>query len=144
MQYFPDLRREANAPQGLVFAQGEEWRTARHTLSPTFSAAKMKAVSRLVSIRCENVSTHEWLLCVDGPSHHGQCRHPGEGDGQVCRLREECRCFCVSNIATEANNESVPSGLCTVYCLQTLWPIYSGDHNGHSIWTHCGFTTWGK
>ena len=30
---------------GLLFARDEEWRTARRTLTPTFSAFKMKAVS---------------------------------------------------------------------------------------------------
>ena len=45
MQYFPDLVREASAHPGLLNARGEEWRTARNTLSPSFSTAKIKAVS---------------------------------------------------------------------------------------------------
>ncbi len=39
------LTKKGSAPRGLLSARGEEWKTARHTLSPSFSAAKMKAVS---------------------------------------------------------------------------------------------------
>ncbi len=49
VQYTPVIIRAASAPQDLLDARGEEWKTARHTLSPSFSAAKMKAVS--LSIR---------------------------------------------------------------------------------------------
>ncbi|XP_064405389.1 cytochrome P450 3A24-like [Halichondria panicea] len=46
---FPDrpllaLTKKGSAPRGLLSARGEEWKTARHTLSPSFSAAKMKAM----------------------------------------------------------------------------------------------------
>ena len=34
-----------NTPCGLAQAKGETWKKARQILSPTFSAAKMKAVS---------------------------------------------------------------------------------------------------
>ena len=34
-----------NTPRGLAQAKGETWKKARQILSPTFSAAKMKAVS---------------------------------------------------------------------------------------------------
>ncbi len=50
VQFVPDISREASAPVGLVGSQGEEWKTARHTLSPSFSAAKMKAVSLSLTI----------------------------------------------------------------------------------------------
>lgn len=33
-------------PRGLIFQEGETWKTSRHVLSPTFSASKMKMVSR--------------------------------------------------------------------------------------------------
>ena len=46
LQHFPDLlHRKRNAPRGLLQAEGEVWRRARQSLSPTFSAAKMKMVS---------------------------------------------------------------------------------------------------
>ena len=32
-------------PRGLIFQEGETWKTSRHVLSPTFSASKMKMVS---------------------------------------------------------------------------------------------------
>lgn len=41
----PDFMDEPGAPRGLVFASGEYWKKLRVTLSPTFSAAKMKMVS---------------------------------------------------------------------------------------------------
>ena len=31
-------------PQGLLFAQGETWRNARHHITPTFSSNKIKLV----------------------------------------------------------------------------------------------------
>ena len=37
------MRRKYNPP-GLVIDKGETWKSVRHTLSPTFSAFKMKAV----------------------------------------------------------------------------------------------------
>lgn len=45
VQYFPDLSRPKEAPPDLLGSIGEEWSTARHTLSPSFSASKMRAVS---------------------------------------------------------------------------------------------------
>ncbi len=45
LQRFPDLiRRKPNAPNGLLQECGEAWKASRRTLSPTFSAAKMKMV----------------------------------------------------------------------------------------------------
>ena len=41
----PDLlRKKSGTPRGLINARGEYWKKLRVTLSPTFSAAKMKMV----------------------------------------------------------------------------------------------------
>ena len=65
VQNLPELVREASAHPGLLTAKGEEWRTARNTLSPSFSTAKIKAVSthhgRVVSL--VKVTISMLLLC---------------------------------------------------------------------------------
>ena len=35
-QFIPDLSRDVSAPQCLLATKGEEWKTARNTLSATF------------------------------------------------------------------------------------------------------------
>ncbi|XP_064405639.1 cytochrome P450 3A24-like isoform X2 [Halichondria panicea] len=53
--YTPVIIRAASAPQDLLDARGEEWKTARHTLSPSFSAAKMKAMVPLLQKSVESL-----------------------------------------------------------------------------------------
>ena len=46
LQQFPNiLGRNKNSALGLSQAKGDAWRRQRQMISPTFSAAKMKAVS---------------------------------------------------------------------------------------------------
>lgn len=40
-------------PSGLLISKGDIWRRGRRTLSPTFSAMKMKMVSWIVNVNCE-------------------------------------------------------------------------------------------
>jgi len=54
-------------PKGLLIAHGEVWRRARQTLSPTFSANKMKMVSLSacrIAIRNVTVGTSHLKYCV--------------------------------------------------------------------------------
>lgn len=48
-QHFPDLlRKKPGSPRGLLSAKGEAWKRARQTLSPTFSALKIKMVGMVL------------------------------------------------------------------------------------------------
>ncbi|XP_076441786.1 cytochrome P450 3A24-like [Babylonia areolata] len=42
---------------GLVFVNGERWRRLRHTMTPTFSASKLKLMGRFINLCCENLAT---------------------------------------------------------------------------------------
>ncbi|XP_070188004.1 cytochrome P450 3A21-like [Littorina saxatilis] len=50
----------------LVFVNGDTWRRQRHTLSPTFSASKLKLMSGFISRCCENLLDAIHTLTVEG------------------------------------------------------------------------------
>ena len=57
-QVFPRLLDQGKGKEGLLLARDTVWRTARQTLSPTFSASKMK------SVRCVSKFTIQCVLSL--------------------------------------------------------------------------------
>ena len=49
MQPFPNLLSEDREPQDVFSTKGEAWKQMRRTLSPSFSASKMKMVQAVSS-----------------------------------------------------------------------------------------------
>ena len=49
-QEVPDIMLRKYNPGGLIMGKGDSWKSVRHTLSPTFSALKMKAVRFLLIV----------------------------------------------------------------------------------------------
>ncbi|KAK7473663.1 hypothetical protein BaRGS_00035060 [Batillaria attramentaria] len=43
--------------QGLVMVGGDQWRRQRHTLTPTFSTSKLRAMGKFITRCCHNLST---------------------------------------------------------------------------------------
>ncbi len=67
IQPLPDiLRRKASSSRGLLQSRGAEWRMLRQTLSPSFSAAKMKMVcvstSQCVCVCVTVIVCSRWCL----------------------------------------------------------------------------------
>lgn len=49
---------EPYGPEGLLAATGDEWRDKRHSLTPAFSAAKMKMVQSKTRYACHCCEEH--------------------------------------------------------------------------------------
>lgn len=58
LQKPPDMVEKKYRPVGLILERGETWKTARRTLSPTFSTFKIKAVSNLINVCLSNTCDH--------------------------------------------------------------------------------------
>lgn len=77
VQAHPGMLEKKYQPGGLLFGEGEAWRTARHILSPTFSSFKMRTVCVKLFISCDK----QWSTPFPDDSHYKG--HFGDAVGGV-------------------------------------------------------------
>ncbi|XP_064394654.1 cytochrome P450 3A24-like [Halichondria panicea] len=65
---FPDLLRRKRLPRGLLLTRGEAWKTSRRTLTPTFSAAKMKMMVPLIENSAQGLLKRMGEIAESGQS----------------------------------------------------------------------------
>ena len=140
-QYFPNfLDSRKNAPKGLIQQEGEEWRKARQMLSPAFSTAKMRMVSK-VKGQMTLYFKHPLASTSDGSPCEEQLWDIGWEAGRVCRVREKCGCFqvCMCTGVLFFWHATMYCGLlsythshtntCTPTCMQQLQIFHHGNHS---------------
>ena len=90
LQYFPNV--VDSRKKGLAQQEGEEWRKARHILSPAFSTTKMRMVSK-VKGQMTLYFKHPLASTSDGSPCKEQLWDIGWEAGRVCSVWEKCGCF---------------------------------------------------